>query len=60
MKELKKLGILVSVFGALVVILLGVLIARHVKKQRLDDKNDDHTVHYAELQDLKSYHDHSF
>ncbi|MBP5186502.1 MAG: DUF4340 domain-containing protein [Clostridiales bacterium] len=54
MKELKKLCILVSVFGALVVILLGVLIARHVKKQRLDDKNDDHTVHYAELQDLKS------
>lgn len=54
MKELKKIGILVSVFGVLVVILLVVLIAQHVKKQHLDDQNDDHTVHYAELEDLKS------
>ena len=54
MKEMKKLGILAAVFGALVVILLIVLIAQHVKKQRLDDKNEDHTVHYAELEELKS------
>ena len=54
MKELKKLGILVSVFGVLVVILLIVLIAQHVKKQHLDDKNAERTVQFAELEDLRS------
>ncbi len=54
MKELKKLVTLAAVFGALVVVLLIVLVAQHVRNQRLEDKYNDHTVRFCELEDLKS------